>query len=109
MTVSKVDSAVAIIKDADRQVKELNNPDFWPLLDSLQDLWLSTIELQQDVHQSSRQMRVFTVPIKMTVAQASTAIFGDSSMAVDIMTLNAIDDPLSIPAGFQLTYYDRTQ
>src|SRR6478752_1684782 len=39
LIVSKVDSAVAIIREADQQVKELNNPDFWPLLESLQDLW----------------------------------------------------------------------
>lgn len=105
LVVSKIESATAIIQAADLQVKELNDPDFWPLLDALQELWFSTIQLQNDIQQSGVQLRTYTVPIRMTVAQASAAIFGDNSKAVDIMTLNAIDDPLSIPAGFQLQYY----
>jgi hypothetical protein len=105
LVVSKIDSAVAIIREADQQVKELNNPDFWPLLDSLQELWFSTVQLQQDILENDIVLRTFTVPIRMSVAQASAAIFGDSSKAVDIMTLNALDDPLSIPAGIQLKYY----
>lgn len=106
LVVSKIDSAVAIIKDADQQVKELNNPDFWPLIDSLHDLWSSSIQLQKDVLSENVPLKTFTVPLRMTVAQASSAIFGESSKAVDLMTLNPIDDPLSIPAGFVLAYYD---
>jgi hypothetical protein len=106
LIVSKIDSATAIIRDADQQVRELNNPDFWPLLDSLHGLWFSTIQLQQDIQQSGAVIKTFTVPIRMTIAQASAAIFGDNSKAVDLMTLNPLDDPFSIPAGFQLNYYD---
>ncbi len=105
LIVSKIDSAVAIIRDADQQVVELNNPDFWPLIDSLHDLWDSSLQLQKDVLTESAPLKTFTVPIRMTVAQASSAIFGNSSLAVDLMTLNPIEDPLSIPAGFQLSYY----
>lgn len=105
LIVSKIDSATAIIRQADQQVQELNNPDFWPLLDSLQELWLANVQLQQDIQQSGVQLRRYTTPIRMTVAQVSAAIFGDNSKAVDIMTLNAIDDPLSIPAGSILNYY----
>ncbi len=105
LIVSKIDGATQIIRDADQQVKELNNPDFWPLLDALQDLWLASVQLQQDIQQSGVQLRVYTTPLRMTVAQVSSAIFGDNSRAVDIMTLNPIDDPFSIPAGFQIQYY----
>lgn len=109
LIISKIDSATAILKDADQQVNELNNPDFWPLLDALQDLWFSMISLQQDVQQTGAPLKVFTLPIRMGISQASTAIFGDSTMAVELMQLNMIDDPLSIPAGFQIKYYDRIQ
>lgn len=105
LIVSKIEGATQIIRDADQQVQELNNPDFWPLLDALQDLWLANVQLQQDIQQSGVQLKVFTTPLRMTVAQVSSAIFGDNSHAVDIMTLNPIDDPFSIPAGFQLQYY----
>lgn len=105
LIVSKIDGATAIIRDADQQVQELNNPDFWPLLDSLADLWAATVQLQQDVQQSGVTLRTYTTPLRMTVAQVSAAIFGDNSRAVDIMTLNPLDDPFSIPAGFQLQYY----
>src|SRR6478609_1012180 len=104
LIISKIDSATAIIQQADSQVKELNNPDFWPLLDSLQDLWFSTVQLQQDIKENDIVMRTFTVPIRMSVSQASAAIFGDSTRAVDLMTLNPLDDPFSIPAGFKLNY-----
>lgn len=105
LVVSKIDSAVAIIQEADQQVRELNNPDFWPLLDALHDLWSSTIQLQQDVSQSGAQLNTYTTPVRMTVAQVSAALFGDNSRAVDIMTLNPLDDPLSIPPGFEIQYY----
>lgn len=105
LIVSKIDGATQIIRDADQQVRELNNPDFWPLLDSLHDLWAASIQLQQDVQNTGVKLRVFTTPLRMTVAQISSAIFGDNSRAVDIMTLNPLDDPLAVPAGFQIQYY----
>lgn len=105
LIVSKIDSATAIIRDADQQVNELNNPDFWPLIDALHDLWDSSLQLQKDVLSENAPLKTFTLPIRMSIGQASSAIFGNSSQAVDLMTLNAIEDPLSIPAGFQLAYY----
>lgn len=105
LIVSKIEGATQIIRNADQQVQELNNPDFWPLLDALHDLWSACVQLQQDIQQTGVQLRVFTTPIRMTVAQISAAIFGDNSRAIDIMTLNPLDDPFSIPAGFQIQYY----
>jgi len=106
LIVSKIESATAIIKDADQQVNELNNPDFWPLLDALHDLWDSSIQLHKDILSENKPLKTFTLPIRMTVAQASSAIFGgDSSRSVELMKLNPIEDPLSIPAGFKLNYY----
>jgi hypothetical protein len=51
---------------------------------------------------------IYVAPIDTSIGAVSRAIYGDASYASQIMQLNAIPNPLAIPKGAQLRYYDPT-
>lgn len=105
LVIAKIDGFTALLKQTDRQVKELNDPDFLPLLNALHDMWFASVQLQRDVENTSNRLRIYTTPVRMSVSQISSALYGSTYKAADLMQLNALDDPLSIPAGTKINFY----
>lgn len=105
LVAAKISGFASLLRQADQQIVELNHPDNQDLTEALHDLWSSAVDLQNDIRQTRGTLREFTVPFQMAIGDVSTAIFGDSSHAVDIMQLNPIEDPLEIPAGMILRYF----
>lgn len=103
--IAKIDRLSAIIQEADRTVVELQKPERYSLLDALRNLWTANRQLQKDLQGRSSPLETFIVPMTMSVTDVSAAIYGDNSHAVELMQLNALDDPLSIPAGTRVKYY----
>jgi hypothetical protein len=102
---AKIQTLVQLLEYADRHVQEFNSADNYPALEALQDLWEATADLAEDTFGLGVALKSWTVPSLMTAAEVSTAIFGDTSHAVDVMNLNALEDPYAIPAGQTIRYY----
>lgn len=102
---AKLLGLVHLLREADAQVKSLNDPQFVHVLDAMHELWLASQQLHDDVHQKSAQIQTYTVPFRTTITDVARALFGDNTRAADILQLNAIEDPFAIPAGAQLRYY----
>lgn len=105
LVAAKVEGLVSLIQEAHSSVTELNDPDNWSVLSALNDMMAATVDLAKDIAQKGEELRIYTVQTTMTVTQVSIAIFGDASHAVEIMQLNAFDDPLAIPRGTRVVYY----
>jgi hypothetical protein len=102
---AKIQTLLNILEEADRRWDAFNDPDNVTALEQLHQIWEATLELYNDVFQEGTSLQEYTVPSEMTVSDASVAIYGDTSKAVDIMQLNALEDPYSIRAGTTLRYY----
>lgn len=76
----------------------------WPIVDALHDVWLDAILLSQGSTTQGVTLGVYVVPMQMTTAQISQAIYGDPTHADDIYDSNQIDDALSVPATTRIVY-----
>lgn len=88
----------------DSQLADLQKPENFLVVQALQDLWLSTKKLANNVVQTRGQLLRYRVPKVMTVGQVSTALYGSSERAVEILQLNAFEDALAIQAGTTVVY-----
>ena len=58
------------------------------------------------VRSTGGRLVTFTVKRTMSVVEISKAIYkGDATKAVEIMRLNALDDPFSVSGGTIVRYY----
>ncbi|MBA2687500.1 MAG: DNA circularization N-terminal domain-containing protein [Gemmatimonadaceae bacterium] len=106
LVAAKVEGLSRLIRQADESVKALAEPANGELLEALHRLWDTVNNIRRDIQQRDDFLRTFTVPLTMSVGQISAAVYGDSSRGGEILQLNAIDDPLNVPAGFKIHYYD---
>lgn len=102
---AKIDGLSELIREADRDLDELKNPDNFDIIFALQDLLAANLQLARDLVQQDGEARLFTVPSTMTLSQLSVAIYGDTSHASEILTNNTIDDPFSVIAGTKIIYF----
>lgn len=102
---SKLVGLTRLCQRLDTEVAEFNNPDFCQFLEALHQLWFTAQQLAQDVEQRQRAFRFYTTVLPMAIGDVSAAIYGSTEFAVDLMRLNALEDPLAIPAGTRIAYY----
>jgi hypothetical protein len=105
LIASKVEGLVALCNRADSDVKSLDHPDNGELLDAFHDLWAASVALNKDLLSKNVELLTFTVPQLMGVGEISSAIYGNSSKGSDIMQLNALENPLAVPAATRVRYY----
>lgn len=103
---AKILGLLQLVEDADRRWDAFNDPNNAGALDALLALWSATVDLFEDVFQTGAELKTWTVPGEMSVAEISTALYGDTERAVDILNLNALDDPYAVPAGTSIRYYE---
>lgn len=89
---------------ADTELEEMQDPSHHLVFDALKDLWFAARELADNVVESRQTIRVYTVKKLMSIGQVSTAIFGTSERAVELLQLNGFEDPFAIPAGTRVNY-----
>lgn len=97
----KINTVEQLITQVDRAI---TTPVAYPLVNSLISLYNAHIRLANDISQQTLSIRTYTVPKLMSIMQVSTALFGRTDKAIDILQLNPVTDALAIPAGTQLKY-----
>lgn len=103
---AKLTGLLNMISFADQTVKELQDPAFLSGYDALHALWASAVRVANDTADVGAQLRTWTVPAPMNLADISVRLYGDTSHASDLISLNSIEDPFSpIRAGVRIKYY----
>lgn len=75
------------------------------VLDALLDLWLTTINTTNDIKNKGSDLRTWTTPALISVAEISTRLYGDTSRQIELMQLNPFDDVYAVPPNFVVRYY----
>lgn len=104
LAAAKFEYVASLCSTADRDVDALQHPKNFLLLEALKDVWSASADLAQTLSGQTDKIATFTVPREMSIGAVSTAIFGDSSHAVELLDLNPIDDAFAIPAGTTIRY-----
>ena len=106
---SKLDGLIALFKQADTQVSQLNDPANYKALDAMHALWQSALALKEDLQNTGFAARLYLTPMRMSIAQVSAVLYGNTFASAQLMQLNDLRDPLDIPAQTQLIYYPALQ
>jgi hypothetical protein len=101
---SKVAKVTSYLSEIDRRVDRLQNPQNWPLVEAIKDLWASSVQVARTVAKADRSPGVFTTPQIMTIQEASIAVFGTTERSFELLQMNAIEDASAIPKGFDVRY-----
>jgi prophage DNA circulation protein len=102
---AKILALANLCKEADQRL-ELQSASNHAILDALHDLWSSALKMLTDTQSTGGKIVKFRVPRTMAVADVSALVYhGDASRAVEILTLNPIDDAFAIPSGTVLKIY----
>jgi prophage DNA circulation protein len=103
---AKILGAAALIYQADRRVRSLNDPVNATLLYAMIQVWDALLTLHKDIQKVGGGVQTMIVAKTMSVVELSKAIYnGDASKAVDILQLNAISDAFAVPPGTTIRYY----
>jgi len=102
---SKVAAFDAVVREADAAIQMFDDPENWALVNAVRDLWQSIKTFADDVAGTNTKLETWVVPMTMSVADISTRLYGNNSMAVTILQTNAIDDAFAVTPGFQIRYY----
>ena len=95
-----------LIQEADARAEVLLHPDGWPITHALGALMDTIVNVVSSPGGSGLpDFKVFVVPQKMSLAEASAAIFdGDASRGEDLTGFNTFPDPTAIQAGTEIKY-----
>jgi prophage DNA circulation protein len=101
---AKILALANLCKEADQRI-ELQDASNHAILDALRDLWSSALKMLDDTQRTGGKIVRFRVPATMSVADVAALVYRDATRAVEILTLNPIDDAFAIPAGTVLKIY----
>lgn len=101
---AKLLGIAALCKEADQRV-ELQSASNHAILDALHELWSSSLKMLDDTQRTGGKLVRFRVPTTMSVSDVAALVYKDASRAVEILTLNPIDDAFAIPSGTVLKIY----
>lgn len=105
LLAAKVNQLTELLRRADREVDDLEDPENYPLVYALQDLLDAAITLERNLIESPRGPRLYTVPRTESVSDIATAIYGDTSRANEILLNNDVEDAFAVPAGYKIIYF----
>lgn len=88
------------------RIRVLKNPIMHERANAYKRLWSAAVKLRDDLNKQAPKVLVYVAPIDTSIGAVSRSIYGDSTYASQIMQLNAIPNPLAIPKGARLRYYD---
>jgi hypothetical protein len=104
---AKIEGLLALCREIDSALSELNDPLNHELLESLQNLW-AAIRSAGAQARFETEMGTFITPRDMDCAAISIAIWGDTAHARDVLSLNALEDPYNVPAGTVIKFFRET-
>lgn len=106
LVASKIQGFAGLLREANAQIKALDEPPYWELREALHELWATTLQIGRDIQNRDEFLKEYTVPLTMSVGQIAVAIYGDAEKGVEIMQLNVLRDPLAVSAGTVIRYYE---
>lgn len=86
-----------------QRLAAIGEPSGWPCARALADTLNAINGLREAAGIADVGDRVYTVPVAMALFEVAQAVYGDASLTGIILSANAIDDPMLIPAGTRLT------
>lgn len=101
----KVDSIIVAVQRIDATLDVLNDPPHHKVVAALHNLGAAAVRLKKDILRKSVPIVSFTTPSLMSITDVSVSIYGSTERAIEIMQLNALDDPFSILPGTALRVY----
>lgn len=102
-----LEAAVAgVLRYADLVANAVTSPLDVSLLYSVLDIVSATQKFEKNAINTVAPIKHYTVTKYMSATQVSTAIFGNTSHAVDILSMNPIADAFRIPPGTVIAYID---
>lgn len=105
---AKVLAAAALCYQADSRVKLLNDPMNYDMLNALHEVWHALFKLNEDSLKLGGTIGSYVVQKPMSVLEIAKALYrGDASRAVEILQMNAFNDPFSVQAGTVVQYYQQ--
>lgn len=104
LLANKIQNVADLCREFDQRISAFNDATSFPALEALKDLWAAANELVSDSSAGDLVFLTYTVPRLMTISQIATAIYGDSSRAVELMQINPIEDAFAVPPGEKLRY-----
>jgi prophage DNA circulation protein len=102
---TKLSQLADLGRTLDVSVRDLNQPAQWPVVNALHDLVVTADNLNRDLLAKAAPLGIYAVTREMAISQLSTAIYGDTTRAVELMQLNAIEDVFAIQPGVDIVYY----
>lgn len=100
----KIRTVADLCSQADSGIEEMQNPDNHLILAALKDLWLSASQLSETLLSNAPERRTRLLKRTMSIGQVATMLYGDAERAVELMTLNPLEDPYVIPEGTLIAY-----
>jgi hypothetical protein len=102
------ETLITVCQQNYERIQVLKNPIMWERAYAYKRVWSAAVKLRNDLNKQAPRVLIYVAPIDTSIGAVSRAIYGDASYASQIMQLNAIPNPLAIPKGAQLRYYDPT-
>jgi hypothetical protein len=102
---AKLDGIANACSAIDRSFSFFNKPQNHASTEALHALWAAALKLSKDVEKRAAPVERFRVPIVMSVADVSRRLYGNSTRAMEILRMNAIENPFAITAGTVLVVY----
>lgn len=103
---AKLLAVAELCKEADARLDLLQDVTRVRILEALKELWASALSLHQNVQRKLGVVETFIVPPGVpTISDVSTRLFGAADQAMDLLLMNAIEDPFNIPPGTRINFY----
>ena len=99
-------SVASVLRYADLVANAITSPLDFSLLQAVIDVVQATQKFEKNALNTVAPIKHYTVTKYMSATAVSTAIFGDTSHAVDILQMNPIEDAFRIPPGTVIAYID---
>ena len=106
LAAAKVLALADILRETDRTLTQLQDPLNHELLEALKVLWAQTNELAKNVIERQASIQTSVTPGRvMTIQEVSSFIYGVSTHAMDLLSLNEFPDALAIPGNTSVRYF----
>lgn len=102
---SKLQSALSMFNELTNQANALSDPRNALGLIALQELWQETLKFYKDQQSRGAEFHWKRTNRDMDIGQVSVWLYGDSTHASDLLSINAFTDPYAIPSGTNIRYY----
>ena len=102
---AKILGVIGAFSELDHTVDALNDPANYPLLEAFLTAWQAANDLNDNIIQERSPIVAYTVPKTMAVSDISRAIYGNATHAIEILSLNPIEDAFSVLGGTKLKVF----